>query len=77
MMLLRKARCHHEIQDRIAGTRNEGSPSGDIGLPGCWSQGNATEAEALENIADAIRECLDAGEMPKEEGWLEREVEIA
>ena len=23
------------------------------GLPGCWSQG-ATEAEALENIADAI-----------------------
>jgi predicted RNase H-like HicB family nuclease len=27
------------------------------GLPGCWSQG-ATEAEALENIADAIREYL-------------------
>jgi predicted RNase H-like HicB family nuclease len=25
------------------------------GLPGCWSQG-ATEAEALENIGDAIRE---------------------
>ena len=25
------------------------------GLPGCWSQG-ATEAEALENIQDAIRE---------------------
>lgn len=25
------------------------------GLPGCWSQG-ATEAEALENIRDAIRE---------------------
>ena len=25
------------------------------GLPGCWSQG-ATEAEALENIKDAIRE---------------------
>lgn len=24
------------------------------GLPGCWSQG-ATEEEALENIADAIR----------------------
>ena len=27
------------------------------GLPGCWSQGE-TEAEALENIADAIREWL-------------------
>lgn len=27
------------------------------GLPGCWSQG-ATEAEALENIRDAIREYL-------------------
>ena len=29
------------------------------GLPGCWSQG-ATEAEALENIQDAIREYLVA-----------------
>ena len=28
-------------------------------LPGCWSQG-ATEAEALENIRDAIREYLAA-----------------
>ena len=27
------------------------------GLPGCWSQG-ATEAEALDNIKDAIREYL-------------------
>jgi len=27
------------------------------GLPGCWSQGR-TEAEALENIEDAIREYL-------------------
>lgn len=27
------------------------------GLPGCWSQG-ATEAEAVANIADAIREYL-------------------
>jgi predicted RNase H-like HicB family nuclease len=26
-------------------------------LPGCWSQG-ATEAEALENIKDAIRTYL-------------------
>jgi predicted RNase H-like HicB family nuclease len=29
------------------------------GLPGCWSQG-ATEAEALENIQDAIREYMAA-----------------
>lgn len=29
------------------------------GLPGCWSQGE-TEAEALENIQDAIREYLAA-----------------
>lgn len=29
------------------------------GLPGCWSQGNSEE-EALENIQDAIRECLAA-----------------
>jgi predicted RNase H-like HicB family nuclease len=27
------------------------------GLPGCWSQGG-TEAEAIENIKDAIREYL-------------------
>lgn len=27
------------------------------GLPGCWSQGR-TEQEALENVADAIREYL-------------------
>jgi predicted RNase H-like HicB family nuclease len=29
------------------------------GLPGCWSQGE-TEAEAVANIADAIREYLAA-----------------
>jgi predicted RNase H-like HicB family nuclease len=29
------------------------------GMPGCWSQG-ATEAEALENSQDAIRESLAA-----------------
>jgi predicted RNase H-like HicB family nuclease len=27
------------------------------GLPGCWSQGG-TEAEALENVRDAIKEYL-------------------
>jgi predicted RNase H-like HicB family nuclease len=29
------------------------------GLPGCWSQGR-TEAEAIENIKDAIQEYLAA-----------------
>ena len=28
------------------------------GLPGCWSQGGATEQEALDNIRHAIREYL-------------------
>ena len=28
------------------------------GLPGCWSQGS-TEAEALSNIRDAIREYVE------------------
>ncbi len=31
------------------------------GLPGCWSEGK-TEAEALENIKDAIAEYLGAVE---------------
>ena len=33
-------------------------------LPGCWSEGD-TEAEALENIRDAIREYLAALENRK------------
>jgi len=44
------------------------------GLPGCCSQG-ATEEEALENIADAIREYLDvAAELAAEAE--SREVEV-
>ena len=35
----------------------EGFSASVPGLPGCWSQG-ATEAEALENIGNAIREYL-------------------
>ena len=31
------------------------------GLPGCWSQGE-TEAEAMENIKDAIESYLEAVE---------------
>ncbi len=44
------------------------------GLPGCWSQG-ATEAEALENIRDAIREYLSVVE-EQLKGEEVREVEI-
>ena len=44
-------------------------------LPGCWSQG-ATAEEALANIAEAIREYLDA-EVPPEEGAELHEVESA
>ena len=45
------------------------------GLPGCCSQG-ATETEALENIAVAIREYLEvAAELAAESE--ERDVEVA
>jgi predicted RNase H-like HicB family nuclease len=44
------------------------------GLPGCVSQGE-TEAEALENIADAIREYLDVV-MEQAEGAELRDVEV-
>ncbi len=44
-------------------------------LPGCWSQG-ATEAEALENIASAIQEYLDA-EIEPQDGAEIREIELA
>ena len=44
-------------------------------LPGCWSEG-ATEAEALENIRDAIRDYLDViSEMNR--GSDVREVQVA
>jgi predicted RNase H-like HicB family nuclease len=45
------------------------------GLPGCCSQG-ATETEALENIADAIREYLEVAAELAAEAEL-REVEVA
>ncbi len=44
------------------------------GLPGCHSQG-ATEQEALENIADAIREYLEVvSELSRNK--VTREVEV-
>jgi predicted RNase H-like HicB family nuclease len=45
------------------------------GLPGCASQGD-TEAEALENIKDAIREYLSVID-ELAEGQLARTVEVA
>lgn len=46
------------------------------GLPGCWSQGE-TEAEALENIQDAIKEYLAAiDELVKDENVREIEVTV-
>jgi predicted RNase H-like HicB family nuclease len=44
-------------------------------LPGCWSQGK-DEAEALDNIEDAIREYLAAIDA-RETGGSVREVRIA
>jgi predicted RNase H-like HicB family nuclease len=44
-------------------------------LPGCWSQGATTE-EALVNIADAIREYLEA-EIEPTDGAEIREIEVA
>lgn len=43
-------------------------------LPGCWSQGETVE-EALENIAVAIREYLEADMEPSEGAEL-REVDV-
>ncbi len=44
-------------------------------LPGCWSQGE-TEEEALANIAEAIREYLEAEVEPVEGAEL-RDIEVA
>lgn len=45
------------------------------GLPGCWSQG-ATEAEALANIEDAIREYLAVAEELVQDAEV-REIDVA
>lgn len=45
------------------------------GLPGCWSQGK-TEAEAIDNIKDAIQEYLAAVYASVKDSNI-REVEIA
>ena len=45
------------------------------GLPGCWSQGD-TEAEAVENIKDAIRDYLTVVE-ERLQGEEIREIDVA
>jgi predicted RNase H-like HicB family nuclease len=46
------------------------------GLPGCWSQGK-TEAEALDNVRDAIREYLSVvSELTKNANVREVEVTV-
>ncbi len=45
------------------------------GLPGCWSEGHS-DAEALENIRDAIREYLEVV-AEQTQGAEVREVEVA
>jgi predicted RNase H-like HicB family nuclease len=72
--LVRKVRMVY----KVALHRSEEGYSVTVpGLPGCCSQGD-TEAEALENIADAIREYLEvAAELAAEEGGEVREVVIS
>lgn len=61
---------------RIALHRSEEGISVSVpGLPGCWSQG-ATEAEAIENIKDAIREYLAVVE-EQLRGTEARDIEVA
>ena len=53
---------------------DEGFAASVPGLPGCHSQG-VTEPEALENIADAIREYLEVvAELSRDK--IIREVEV-
>lgn len=55
---------------------DEGYAVNALSVPGCWSQGE-TEAEALANIADAIREYLDADDPPEEGETAEvHEIEV-
>jgi predicted RNase H-like HicB family nuclease len=52
----------------------EGWSASVPGLPGCWSQGS-TEAEALTNVEDAIREYLAAVD-DETRGAHVREIEV-
>ncbi|MCU0838148.1 MAG: type II toxin-antitoxin system HicB family antitoxin [Rhodospirillales bacterium] len=65
------------MQYRIALHRSkEGIAVSVPGLPGCWSQG-ATEAEAIENAKDAIRDYLAVvDDLLRSEGVREIEVSL-
>lgn len=55
---------------------DEGFAVSAPGLPGCHSQG-ATEAEALTNIADAIREWLEvAAELARSSPGKQVQIEV-
>lgn len=55
---------------------DEGFAVSAPGLPGCHSQG-ATEAEALANIADAIREWLEvAAELARSSRGKQVQIEV-
>jgi len=56
-------------------TSDEGYAVSAPSLPGCWSQG-ATREEALANIADAVRDYLEA-EVEQSAGAEVREIEVA
>jgi predicted RNase H-like HicB family nuclease len=61
---------------RIALQRSEEGVSVSVpGLPGCWSQGR-DDAEAIENIKDAIRDYLAVVDQQLE-GVETREIEVA
>ena len=64
------------VRYKVALVRSEEGYSASVpGLPGCWSQGK-TEAEALANIRQAIREYLDVVE-EQLAGADVREVDVA
>lgn len=65
----------HRTLSRDAWPDFEGYSACVPGLPGCWSQG-ASEAEAIENIRDAIREYLSVVD-EQLRGEQVREVEVA
>ena len=52
----------------------EGFPVCAPSLPGCWSQGTTRE-EALSNIADAVRDYLDA-DVEQLDGAEVQEIEV-
>ncbi|MEX1185905.1 MAG: type II toxin-antitoxin system HicB family antitoxin [Gemmatimonadaceae bacterium] len=54
---------------------DEGFSASVPGLPGCWSQGK-TEAEALKNIREAIRDYLAVRDDLLQDADV-REVEVA